>query len=51
VVSGSSVGACVQVDGYDLARLLDGVAYIDNGTSLQTTMLPVPDVTVPFETP
>jgi len=42
VVSGSPIGACVQVDGYDLSRLTNGVAYRDNGINLESTMLPVP---------
>lgn len=41
-VSGCEIGACVQVDGYDLARLSDGVSYTDNARGLETTMLPVP---------
>jgi len=43
VVSGASVGACVQEDGYDLSRLTSDVQYRDNGTNLDATMLPVPD--------
>ncbi len=42
VVSGSAIGACVQVDGYDLGRLTRGVQYRDNGSNLDSTMLPVP---------
>ncbi len=44
VVSGSAIGACVQVDGYDLDRLTNGVVYVDNTTNLDSTMLPVPGV-------
>ncbi len=44
VISDSEIGACVQVDGYDLDRLQDDVQYRDNGTSLNVTMLPVPGV-------
>jgi len=43
VVGQSAIGACVQVDEYDLDRLTDGVAYTDNGTNLDTTTLPVPE--------
>ncbi len=43
VVSGTSIGACVQVDGYDLDRLSEAVIYRDNGTSLESTMLPIPE--------
>ena len=42
VVEQSAIGACVQVDGYDLSRLNQGVEYRDNGTNLETTSLPVP---------
>ncbi len=41
-VAGAAIGACVQVDGYDLARLMNDVVYHDNGVSLQATTLPVP---------
>jgi hypothetical protein len=40
------VGVNVQVEGYDLDRLRDDVAYRDNGTNLDTTSLPVPAPTV-----
>ena len=36
------IGACVQVDGYDLDRLTNDVAYLDNETNLDSTRLPVP---------
>jgi len=42
VVAESEIGACVQVDDYDLMRLTNGVEYRDNTTNLDTTMLPVP---------
>jgi hypothetical protein len=48
-VSRSAIGACVQVAGYDLSRLMRDVIFEDNGTSLETTDLPVPDVTEPLE--
>jgi len=35
---------CVQIEGYDLDRLTRGVRFLDNGTNLQTTTLPVPDL-------
>lgn len=44
LVAGSTIGACVQVDGYDLGRLSNDVDYQDNGTNLDATMLPVPGV-------
>jgi hypothetical protein len=39
----SPIGACVQVDGYDLTRLSGTVAYHDNEANLQATSLPVPE--------
>ena len=44
VVAEHPVGACVQIDGYDLSRLMDGVIYRDNETNLAVTTLPVPDI-------
>ncbi|MBW2465066.1 MAG: hypothetical protein JRH11_25680 [Deltaproteobacteria bacterium] len=41
-VSGSLIGACLQVEGYDTGRLTESVHYLDNGTSLDATRLPVP---------
>ncbi len=43
VVEGADIGACVQVDGYDLDRLSQDVSYRDNGTNLDSTSLPTPD--------
>lgn len=43
IVSGCEIGACVQIDGYDLDRLTDGVAYFDNAVDLQSTTLPIPE--------
>ena len=41
-VSSAEIGACVQVEGYDLGRLTSGVAYTDNLANLESTSLPVP---------
>jgi hypothetical protein len=41
-VRGNPIGACVQVDGYDVTRLQQNVAYSNNGVSLDATTLPVP---------
>ncbi len=41
-IAQSGIGACVQVDGYDVTRLDNGVEYVDNGANLDTTRLPVP---------
>ncbi|RLB48515.1 MAG: hypothetical protein DRJ42_23050 [Deltaproteobacteria bacterium] len=49
LVATSEIGVCVQVDGYDLSRLMNDVAYLDNGTNLDTTALPVPDLATPPE--
>ncbi len=43
-IARSTIGACVQVDGYDLMRLGQEVVYEDNGVNLDTTMLAVPTV-------
>ena len=42
-VRGNTIGACVQVDGYDVTRLQDRVLYEENGVNLDATTLPVPD--------
>ena len=44
----SLIGACIQVDGYDINRLSEHVAYRDNGTNLETTDLPVPEPVDPI---
>ncbi len=41
-VRDNPVGVCMQIDGYELDRLRDDVSYVDNGTPLSATMLPVP---------
>jgi len=41
LIERSPIGACVQIEGYDLDRLSNNVAY-DNETNLQATSLPVP---------
>jgi len=42
-VAGNPIGANVQVEGYDLARLSDDVEFVDNGVNLDALDLPVPD--------
>jgi hypothetical protein len=42
VVSNNPIGANVQDDGFDIERLMDGVAYVDNDRNLDSTFLPVP---------
>jgi len=49
LVEQTEIGACVQVDGYDLDRISNGVTYRDNGTNLQATMLPVPESPMAIE--
>jgi hypothetical protein len=41
-ISASTTGACVQVDGYDLARLTAGVRYDDNGINVDASSHAVP---------
>jgi len=43
VVTGCGIGACVQDPDYTLDRLTEEVLFRDNGTNLDTTMLPLPD--------
>lgn len=43
VVERTSIGACVQVPGYDLELLSDGVDYVDNESNLESTTLPLPE--------
>jgi len=44
VISHNAVGANVQTEGFDVERLMDGVMYIDNGTNLDMSELPVPEL-------
>lgn len=37
------IAACINVPGFDVSRLDNGVVYADNGARLDTTELPVPD--------
>jgi len=41
-VQRAPIGACVQVDGYDLERISTDVVYRDNGVNLDSTTLPLP---------
>lgn len=50
LVTGASIGACIQVDGYDITRLMQDVIYRDNDANLDATTLPVPDPLVPTGT-
>ncbi len=50
-VTHNLVGACVQVDGYDVSRLSDDVAYRDNQSNLDSTSLPVPSASLTIEEP
>jgi len=43
-VAHSEIGVCFQVPGYDMTRLTERVLFRDNGTNLQATMLPLPEV-------
>jgi hypothetical protein len=42
-IIGNDIGACVQVEGYDLARLTQDVRYKRNGRNLESTRLPGPE--------
>lgn len=44
-VRNNEIGANVQDPAFDLARLMDRVVFRDNATTVDTTGLPVPDVT------
>jgi hypothetical protein len=51
-VRGCGIGACVQVEDYDLDRLAASTRFIDNGATLDASAsLPVPDATggLPFQ--
>jgi hypothetical protein len=37
-----AIGACIQVEGYDVSRLSADVAYRDNVANLAATSLPIP---------
>lgn len=43
MVRGAAIGACVQSDAQDIDGLSRSVEYVDNGSNLEATMLPVPD--------
>jgi hypothetical protein len=43
-ISHAEIGACINLDEYDTARLSRDVDYVDNQTNLESTSLPVPDV-------
>jgi hypothetical protein len=48
LVTEAEIGACVQVDDYDVDRLSMDVAYRDNQTNLDSTSLPVPEPAAGF---
>ena len=48
-VRDNPVGANIQVDGFDIARISDGVTYVDNGTNLDSERLPVPETPAAVE--
>ncbi len=43
-VTSSAIGACVQVDGFDVQRLEEDVVYLDNAQNLDATELPIPNL-------
>ena len=46
-VTGNALGACVQVPGYDIGRLMREVRYSDNDVLLDSSDLPVPEPASP----
>lgn len=44
----AAIGACVQIDGYDVARLTDDVRFVDTGTTIQTTGHYLPEPSDPL---
>lgn len=42
-IRGATVGACIQVDGYDVRRVASGVTFEDNGTNVETTSHAIPE--------
>ena len=46
-ISGAAIGACVQVEDYDLDAITDGVRYEENGTNIETTSFAIPDAPPP----
>lgn len=45
-ITGATVGACVQVEGYDVRRLTNGVTY-DNATNIESTAHEIPEAPPP----
>jgi len=43
-ISNNAIGVNIQVEGFDVSRLTDGVVYRDNGIDLDTSELPVPEM-------
>lgn len=41
-IEASAIGACVQVEGYDLARIVDGVRFVSNERNVETAGVYVP---------
>jgi hypothetical protein len=50
-VRDNPIGVCMQVDGYDTERLTASVRFVDNGTNLQTTELPIPEPAAALPSP
>ena len=47
-IRGSAIGACVQVEGFDLAAITSTVVYEDNGVNVDMAMHAVPTPTEPL---
>lgn len=42
-IANATVGACVQIDDYDVGRLTDGVEFTENGVAVQSTSFAPPE--------
>lgn len=40
----SAIGACIQIEGYDLARIVDGVRFVSNERNVETAGVYVPAI-------
>ncbi|MFO0709845.1 MAG: hypothetical protein U0353_08405 [Sandaracinus sp.] len=41
-IEGSAIGACVQIEGYDLARIVGTARFVDNERDVETASVSVP---------
>lgn len=50
-IANNLIGVNVEVDGFDFARVMNQVEYINNERNVDALSLPVPDATDPLESP